>query len=235
MATATTTELQRTYFHGRSRGYSKGGNWVIGPILVDLVITQTVREDGVVCDPSFSVEIDGRHQFGGFARHLPSWTEMPFVDPWLDVVERFQPPEVGTVLQWTNRDGSGGRGTYDGSADAVGRPDMTLHLIDVECWDNDDSDSPSRFYLTAEVEASECTVSPNRARMKVLYPTTGMRPAAQAILDSLDMHAEFLTQEEIVGFSLALACVIEPMYGFHAIDAVQMVAKGGEAHLAHRS
>lgn len=70
----TTTEISRRQMIGRSTGHYSGYGterpcYVIGPVLVDIVVTQTTI-DGRVCRPSYSVEIDGRHQFGGFADHF---------------------------------------------------------------------------------------------------------------------------------------------------------------------
>jgi hypothetical protein len=65
----TTTEISRRQMIGRSSGHNSAGVYVIGPVLVEIVVTQTTV-DGRVCRPSYSVEIDGRHQFGGFADHF---------------------------------------------------------------------------------------------------------------------------------------------------------------------
>jgi hypothetical protein len=67
----TTVELERRHFAARSTGFRQDGTEVIGPVLFDVVVTQTTNDEtGQVYAATYSVEIDGRHQFGGFARHL---------------------------------------------------------------------------------------------------------------------------------------------------------------------
>lgn len=55
-------------------------------IRVQVVVTQTRRADGTLCAPSFSFEVNGRHQWGGFVRHLgdDGW---PTNDTWLEYDE----------------------------------------------------------------------------------------------------------------------------------------------------
>lgn len=64
------TELARWEFAGTLTGRHR--RFGIGPVVAEVVVTQGVREDGVVCRPSFSVRYDGEHVFGGFAEHLPA-------------------------------------------------------------------------------------------------------------------------------------------------------------------
>lgn len=67
----TSVEKSRTSYIGRSRGFGlRGTGYIVGPVLVEHVVTQTTRDDGTVCDPTYSVEIDGQHVFGGFERHV---------------------------------------------------------------------------------------------------------------------------------------------------------------------
>lgn len=60
------TELSRRTFAATIDRTDVG----IGPALVDVVVTQTVREDGTLCRPSYSVQLEGRQLFGGFTAHL---------------------------------------------------------------------------------------------------------------------------------------------------------------------
>jgi hypothetical protein len=87
MENTTTTEISRRHFLARSTGLNRDGVWVIGPVLVDVVVTQTTRDDGTVCTPSYSVEVDGRHQFGGFAHHLDSQGLPPGAAPLTDWID----------------------------------------------------------------------------------------------------------------------------------------------------
>lgn len=50
-------------------------------VKTQVVVTQTRRADGVLCDPSFSFRVNDEHQFGGFARHLPDdgWPNVGFL------------------------------------------------------------------------------------------------------------------------------------------------------------
>ena len=66
----THTERHRTEWSARSRGTNEHGTWVIGPVLVTVRTVDAVRADGTQCTPSYYVDIDGRHAFGGFAWHL---------------------------------------------------------------------------------------------------------------------------------------------------------------------
>jgi hypothetical protein len=72
--TTTSTEVRRTRFYG-----TLDGNWNvghdrrndIGPCIVEVVVWRHEESTGRgPLDDSFSVEIDGMHQWGGFARHM---------------------------------------------------------------------------------------------------------------------------------------------------------------------
>jgi hypothetical protein len=67
----TVVELERRTYLGRARGFHNAGDGrtVIGPIVVDVVVTQTL-EEGRDLWPSYAVLFDGEHRFGGFAHHL---------------------------------------------------------------------------------------------------------------------------------------------------------------------
>jgi hypothetical protein len=90
-----TAEVGRRTFRCTSTGHNAGGTWVVGPVLVDVVTWQRTDPTGKrQYRPSYSVEIDGRHQYGGPAEHLspegiPSgephmltgWTPVPPAKP----------------------------------------------------------------------------------------------------------------------------------------------------------
>jgi hypothetical protein len=59
-------ETTRRHFIGRSRGHNVNGQWIIGPVLVDVV----TLDAGARFTPIYVVEIDGRHAFGGPVDHL---------------------------------------------------------------------------------------------------------------------------------------------------------------------
>lgn len=73
----TETELSRKSYRAHSSGHFNGSVWVQGPVLVDVVVTQLLS-----FDPTYSVLIDGRRQFGGFARHLGSEYPGGFLSGW---------------------------------------------------------------------------------------------------------------------------------------------------------
>lgn len=62
------TEIERHRFYATSTG----SHSFIGPVLVDVVVTVTVKDDGTICTPSYYVHFNGKHKFGGFAWHLPA-------------------------------------------------------------------------------------------------------------------------------------------------------------------
>jgi hypothetical protein len=81
----STTEVAR--FFATSTGCRLGDNFVIGPVLVTVEVTSYEWHRA-----SYTVSIDGRHQFGGFADHLPS-----------DVQDLHAPFLVGRVPASTTR------------------------------------------------------------------------------------------------------------------------------------
>jgi hypothetical protein len=61
----STTEVAR--FFACSTGHNAAGNGVIGPVLVTVEVTEYEWHRA-----GYSVLFNGRHQFGGFADHLPA-------------------------------------------------------------------------------------------------------------------------------------------------------------------
>jgi hypothetical protein len=72
--TTTSTEVRRTRFYGTLDGHWNVGHDRrndIGPCIVEVVVWRHEESTGRgPLDDSFSVEIDGTHQWGGFARHM---------------------------------------------------------------------------------------------------------------------------------------------------------------------
>jgi hypothetical protein len=69
----TTTEVRRTRFYGNLDGRWHVGpdrRTDIGPAIVEVVIWHHEDSTGRKIEDSFSVVVDGEHQWGGFARHL---------------------------------------------------------------------------------------------------------------------------------------------------------------------
>jgi hypothetical protein len=83
-----TAEVGRRTFRCTSTGHNAGGTWVVGPVLVDVVVWQRTDPAGERrYRPSYSVVIDGRHQYGGPAEHLSA--------------EGVPSGEPGMLLGWT--------------------------------------------------------------------------------------------------------------------------------------
>lgn len=91
--TITTTEQARMHFIGRSSGHNNGGSWVFGPVLVDVVLSCHVSDTRAIIDDTYSVEIDGRHQYGGPTRHL-NLDDLP---KFLDVVQLVDESDDSTL------------------------------------------------------------------------------------------------------------------------------------------
>jgi hypothetical protein len=72
--TTTSTEVRRTRFYGTLDGHWNVGHdrrTDIGPAIVEVVVWRHEESTGRgPLDDSFSVEIDGEHQWGGFASHM---------------------------------------------------------------------------------------------------------------------------------------------------------------------
>jgi hypothetical protein len=72
MSNAITTILAAARFYVTLTGAinPSSDNGGIGPSIATVTIAQTVRPDGVVCTPTYSVAFDGNRQYGGVAAHL---------------------------------------------------------------------------------------------------------------------------------------------------------------------
>lgn len=82
-------ETRRRSYVGHSNGHNNGTSWVIGPVLVDVVEHDHFGTARGTLTPTYTVEIDGRHQCGGPLRFLDedddgtpllAWTQLVSID-----------------------------------------------------------------------------------------------------------------------------------------------------------
>lgn len=120
-----TAEISRRHFIARSTGHRTTYPFaveVFGPVLVDVIIEEHGYRDDVKLYDTYTVQLDGKHQFGGFAHHLPE-SGMPDVSFLLDVHEIVD--EISCSL-------CGGDGWTDSSAEIRGR-NNSAHAHDTTC------------------------------------------------------------------------------------------------------
>lgn len=84
--TITDTEVIRRTFVATCRGIGSMTHYVVGPVLVDVVITCHDSDTRPYITPTYSVKVDGAHRFGGPESHLderglPSDFERLFLNP----------------------------------------------------------------------------------------------------------------------------------------------------------
>lgn len=102
--THTNTHLRTTETLSERRFYAtltgRGNGHPIGPSIITVRITQTRRAgDGRLCRPSYFVEVDGTHQWGGVAEHLPESGVPDGVGMWAGELVEVEAPH-GCTCGW---------------------------------------------------------------------------------------------------------------------------------------